>query len=274
MTQIVQRAASDWLSLRRPADEAAREAARPAIAAMDAHLAEQLSDGQTVHVIDLGAGTGANLAFLAPRLAVSQRWTLIDRDEELLDEVPQSMSTTQVIEVTRLAIDLDELEYVLGEDEPTLITCTAVLDVLTESQVLSLATLVAERGLAVLFSLSVTGEVRLHPPLELDFRIGSAFNAHQRRSGLAGPRATVLAAHVLSSHGRDVTITDTPWTLGSGSEALIERYLTDRVGAAVANDPSLRPAAGTWLETRLSQLHQGNLRVHVGHQDLMARRLP
>jgi len=274
MTQIVQRAASDWLCLRRPADEAAREAARPAIAALSIHLAEQLAAGQAAHVIDLGAGTGANLAFLAPRLAVPQRWTLIDRDEDLLDEVPQILSCEQVIGVRRLALDLEDLEDVQGDGDPTLITCAAVLDVLTESQVQSLATLVAERGFAALFSLSVTGEVQLHPALELDARIESAFNAHQRRSGLAGPRATILAAHVLSSHGLDVTVTDTPWMLGSGSGALIERYLTDRVAAAVEHDPSLRPATDDWLETRLSQLRQGNLRVEVGHQDLMARRLP
>lgn len=274
MTQIVQRAESDWLSLRRPADEAAREATRPVIAALSAHLSSQLAAGQAAHIIDLGAGTGANLAFLAPRLAVPQRWTLIDRDEDLLGEVPQIVSCDQVLEVRRLALDLTELQDILGEDPPTLITCTAVLDVLTERQVHSLATLVATRGLAVLFSLSVTGEVRMDPPLELDARIAGAFNAHQRRSGLAGPRAIALAAHALSSHGLDVTVTDTPWMLGSDSHALIARYLTDRVAAAAEHDPSLHPATDHWLETRFSQLEQGGLSVEVGHQDLMARRLP
>ncbi len=274
MMQIVQKAASDWLSLRRPADEAAREATRPAIAALSAHLRGQLASGQAAHVIDLGAGTGANLAFLGPRLAVPQRWTLIDRDADLLDEVPQTLSSERVTEVRRLALDLDRIEDVWMGDDPTLVTCTAVLDVLTESQVRTLASLLACQGLAVLFSLSVTGEVQLHPSLDLDASIGSAFNAHQRRSGLAGPRASALAADVLTAHGSAVTVIDTPWRLGPGNEALIERYLSDRVAAAIEHDPSLRPAAEAWLETRLIQLRRGSLSVEVGHHDLMALPLP
>lgn len=268
--QIVQRAASDWLSLRRPADATAREAARPAIARLDAHVKSQLAPEQAARVIDIGAGTGANLAWLAPRLTVRQRWTLIDRDEDLLNEVPQHRSSDRVVDVQRLALDLSELDDVLVDDGPTLVTCTAVLDVLTETQVRSLAALLARRRAAVLFSLSVSGEVDFQPALDLDGSIGEAFNSHQRRSGLAGPRATALAAQVLSASGFDVEVIDTPWVLGPGSEALIERYLTDRVASAVAQDPSLQPAAGEWLETRRAQLRDGNLAFRVGHQDLMA----
>ncbi|MGO1385568.1 MAG: class I SAM-dependent methyltransferase, partial [Arachnia sp.] len=198
MKQILQRAASDWLVLRRPADEAARESTFIALEAISAHLARQLTEGHAAHIIDLGAGTGANLAFLAPRLGVLQRWTLIERDEDLLGEVP-STASSQVVDIRRLARDLERLEDIMGDDDATLVTCTAVLDVLTEDQVRSLATLLVQRGVAVLFSLSVTGEVHLQPCLELDARIASAFNAHQRRRGLAGPRATAIAGEIFAA---------------------------------------------------------------------------
>lgn len=184
-------------------------------------------------------------------------------------EVPLTASP-QVTGIRRLALDLERLEDILGDGDPTLVTCTAVLDVLTEAQVRSLATLLAERRLAVLFSLSVTGEVLLQPPLDLDARIETTFNEHQRRSGLAGPLATAIAAEEFSAHGMDVTVVETPWVLSSGSEELLNRYLTDRVRSAVEHDPTLAAPAQAWLKMRLSQLINGSLRVQVNHQDLVA----
>ncbi len=40
-------------------------------------------------VVDVGAGTGANRAYLAPRLAVPSRWVLLDRDRQLLAGFPE-----------------------------------------------------------------------------------------------------------------------------------------------------------------------------------------
>jgi len=88
---------ADWLALREPADSRARSAA----------LVRQLADrfvespnapGTTrLRVLDLGCGTGANLRYLAPRLApslggrrwVTQDWTCVDRNLGLLADLPR-----------------------------------------------------------------------------------------------------------------------------------------------------------------------------------------
>ncbi len=93
---------ADWLRLREPFDTAAREASllapagggrdSPAGAEVTASnrsaLGDALADWRRTRgelaVIDLGAGTGANLRFTAPRLGGPQRWTLIDNDPALL----------------------------------------------------------------------------------------------------------------------------------------------------------------------------------------------
>jgi trans-aconitate methyltransferase len=79
--------ANDWLRLRAPLDEAARaaELLSPLVAAVDSVR----SDGDDpLCLLDLGAGTGANLRYLAPRLADytmrPQHWTLVDWDDALL----------------------------------------------------------------------------------------------------------------------------------------------------------------------------------------------
>ena len=85
--------AGDWLALREPADAAAREDSLPLIARIVRHW-EQLppaaapgaADTEPVVVVDLGAGTGANRAWLARHLPGPQRWILLDHDRELLDQ--------------------------------------------------------------------------------------------------------------------------------------------------------------------------------------------
>ena len=69
---------ADWLSLREPADLRSR----------DEELADALRtrflQRDTVSVVDLGCGTGANLRALAPLLPETQWWTLVDYDPALL----------------------------------------------------------------------------------------------------------------------------------------------------------------------------------------------
>ena len=97
-----------------------------------------------------------------------------------------------------------------------------------------------------------------------------AFNAHQGRHGLAGPSAATVAAEVLRREGYTVHVAGTPWVLGSTDAPLVERYLTERVAAAIDQDASLTEAALKWLSTRLSHLADGELTVEVGHLDLVA----
>ncbi|RMB60341.1 class I SAM-dependent methyltransferase [Tessaracoccus antarcticus] len=271
VTQIVQRAASDWLSLRRAADETARQASVAALPALDAHLSSRLGPGTAVTVCDLGAGTGANMAWLAPRLAVRQRWTLVDRDEDLLHQVPTAAPSDAVLGVRRIAAELEDLQHDDAAGTPAdLVTCSAFLDVLTVGQVRELAAFVARIGAAALFSLSVTGVVRMDPVLELDSRLNDVFNAHQVRHGLAGPGATAVAAQVLCSNGFTVGLIETPWVLGAQQAPLVERYLSDRVAAVIDHDPALVEPSRDWLGLRMSQLRDGLLSLRVGHTDLVA----
>ena len=66
---------SDWLDLREAADAAAREAG---------DISRSLPRQAQWRCLDLGAGTGANLRHLMPRLGGQQYWWLIDADPRLL----------------------------------------------------------------------------------------------------------------------------------------------------------------------------------------------
>src|SRR4029077_15736547 len=79
-----------------------------------------------------------------------------------------------------------------------LVTCSALLDLLTAAEVDRLAGVCAESRTPALFTLSVAGQVTLDPALPEDAAIEAAFNEHQRRTTggrrLLGPDAPDTAA--------------------------------------------------------------------------------
>ena len=65
---------SNWLALREPADVVARSAL------LTHEIVDALGRHHPLSVLDLGAGTGSNVRYLAGRLPAPQRWLLVDRD--------------------------------------------------------------------------------------------------------------------------------------------------------------------------------------------------
>ena len=277
---------SDWLTLRRPADEAARQASLPLIAELQAFLAEDSGPGgdgdRTIRIFDLGAGTGANLAWLAPQLAlpqsslplISQDWTLIDHDPDLLEHTTSARAINGVTGTEAVVAGIEDLGRILGADTPAdglrFATCSALLDLLTPAQLDTLCTALAETKTAALFSLSVTGIMDIHPADPLDDLLNDTFNTHQNRGGRAGPRGVDLTAGILADAGFAVTTVETPWELTADHAQLIERFLTDRADAILEENPGLADDVGQWLSRRSAQAADGSLRVTIGHRDLLA----
>lgn len=81
---------ADWLRLREAADARAR-----AGHLLDALMLAKADSRHTperrfTEILDLGAGTGANLRYLAPRLGSGQRWRCIDQNPILLAQLPHA----------------------------------------------------------------------------------------------------------------------------------------------------------------------------------------
>jgi hypothetical protein len=140
----------------------------------------------------------------------------------------------------------------------SLVTASALLDLLTRDELTRM--LRACRGLPMLLTLSVVGRVTLSPAEPLDARIGTAFNAHQRRSGRLGPDAV---AAVVEEVGGEVR--PSPWHLDD--RELIAEWFDGWVTAACEQEPEL--AAGPYRARREAQIAAGELGVTVDHADLL-----
>jgi hypothetical protein len=152
-----------------------------------------------------------------------------------------------------------------------LVTCSALLDILTMGQLDAVCRALIDNYVPALFSLTVTGTLRIAPSDPADQLLLEAFNDHQRRAGRAGPEATSLATTTLRTGGFTVRCQQTPWQLtASSGQGFVEQVLQERVDAAVAQDPALAPTAAAWLDLRRTQLARGVLRIDLGHYDILA----
>ena len=263
------RYAPEWLQLREPVDAAARAA--ELLAPLQAHLSGREAAESVIH--DLGCGTGSMGRWLAPRLGGAQHWILHDHDADLLElaaaHTPRTAAddSAVTVETSRSDIALMTAELLAGA---SLVTASALLDVLTADEVDALAAACAGAGCPALFALSVLGKVELTPAEPLDEEIAEAFNAHQRRGGLLGPDAVTVAAEAFGRHGATVALHASPWQLGAGESALTAEWLRGWVGAAIEQRPELAPEAERYLHRRLAACAAGELQVVVHHSDLLA----
>ena len=244
-----------WLGLREPADAAARAADLVA-----------LLPGPIRTIRDLGCGTGSLARWLSPLLPTPQHWILADRDPALLSYARDNVVLDGVTVETELG-DVTELtaDDLTGTD---LVTCSALLDLLTSDEVDALAAACAAAHTPALFTLSVAGEVTLDPPAAQDRAIADAFNEHQRRTEggrhLLGPDAPAAATKAFERAGGTVHTRPSPWRLGPDLGALTAEWLRGWAGAAREQRPDL--GIDAWLEDRLANLP----RASVGHVDLLA----
>ena len=265
------RVSADWLSLREPADAAARATA------VVAEIASFLPLGAvTIH--DLGSGSGAMGRWLAGRLSGPQHWVLYDRDDDLLATAaadPPGMSLdgrrvtveTRRRDITRLAP-----EELAGA---ALITSSAVLDMMTAEELERLIATCAAQRCPVLLPLNVTGHVEITPSEPFDHDVADAFNAHQRRvtpgGRLLGPAAVEAAVTGFTRLGMDLQIHTTHWRLGPDHAALAAEWFRGWLAPACEQRPELSAEAPAYARRRAAQAAAGTLRVTVEHADLLAR---
>ncbi|MER6064124.1 class I SAM-dependent methyltransferase [Streptomyces sp. NPDC001792] len=265
------RYAPEWLRLREGADAAAR--AQDLLDPLRIRLANLPGHTGALAVHDLGCGTGSMSRWLAPRLDGPQHWVLHDRDPYLLHfaavDSPRSAADGSNVTVETRRGDVARLtpDALAGA---SLVTASALLDVLTREEVVTLVDACAGAGCPALLTLSVAGRVELAPADPLDTEIAEAFNAHQRRTGLLGPDSVTVACEAFAARGAAVRVHPSPWRLGPEDSALIEQWLRGWVGAAVEQRPELRDRAERYLRDRLAACAAGELRVVVHHSDLLA----
>jgi SAM-dependent methyltransferase len=270
MTADSTRVSREWLALREPADAAAR--ARDLVE----HLgrAPPVTGRWVIH--DLGCGTGAMSRWLAPLLPGPQHWIMHDRDADLLEvaaaELPGPAADGAAVTIETKHADITRLHA--GDlAGASLITASALLDLMTGDELAGLVTVCADAARPVLLTLSVVGRVSLIPADPLDRRLAAAFDAHQRRATgrgrLLGPDAVAFAVQECSRLDAEVLVRRSPWRLGAAHAELAAEWLTGWVSAACQQQGELAGETDGYTRRRLAQARAAQLAVTVDHADLL-----
>lgn len=248
---------ADWLALRSAPDVRARNAA------LAVRLAEFLPS-HNLRILDLGSGTGANLAALSPSLQQQQHWVLTDNDQDLLDRVhpPDDMSCD------RITVDLSEGQSALFTPPPDLVTASAFFDLCGPKLVNRIVADTVDAGAAFYTVLTYDGREVWEPPHPLDAEVLPAFHADQRSDkGLGpalGPDATAYLAGQFEAAGYKVFTAPSDWMLEQDRDTDLIRELANGSASAVA--PKIgQTKAEDWRDAR-----QNAATVMIGHQDLLA----
>ncbi len=246
---------AEWLELREPVDLAARDDAllSRAAACVD----------QDAVVLDLGSGTGSMARAFSHKAHVGWTWRFVDADTALLKVAHARYPGAEYI--TMNLRDIDELPL----ESVALVTASALLDLMPADWMARLAARLMQANIPFYAALNYDGVMAWMPPLETDAAITDAFNQHQQTDkGIGpamGPRSGQLAAEILTEHGFDVTLANSPWRLDA-AHADLQRQLVAGIGEAAQDIGN--PVALQWVQQRQADMAQS--RAVIGHTDLLA----
>lgn len=277
---------AEWLMLREAADRAARNDS------LQGTLAELLPARESGPIVlDLGAGTGANLRALAPELGPGQHWTLLDHDAELLARACPALkqwchdaggmvhegdgdlrmeSPGWGVRVRLRQCDLSG-ESLAALPPAGLVTGSALLDLVSADWLRRLADTFS--GAVLYFPLNYDGVMEFAPALDLDAEIHALFSRHQTADKGFGPAlggdAPRRAEEILRTAGFLCKSAASPWQLGSG-DTLLQRELIRGIAAAAAELSERKATVDSWCRHRMAFVEQGRGTAWIGHRDLLA----
>jgi len=156
-----------------------------------------------------------------------------------------------------------------------LVTASALLDLVSESWLRTLAARCRESGAAALFALTYNGQSRCLPAEAEDETIRELVNRHQKTDkGLggpaAGPDAAACAARCFAEAGYHVRRESTDWALPPDARDLQRELIAGWAEAAAEIAPERSTIIHDWLARRLAHIDRGFSRVMVCHEDMAA----
>ncbi|MGE5154510.1 MAG: class I SAM-dependent methyltransferase [Bdellovibrio bacteriovorus] len=297
---------AEWLALREPADHRARSQAL--VRELVAWLEDRPSPGPR-QLLDLGAGTGSNLRYLAPRLAGAQEWVCVDQDPELLAALIEQTSTwaraqglvpnpeagglriqgrRQVWQIATRRLDLAVAllggPAALPLTPGSVVTASALMDLVSEPWLADLIQACRRQGAPLLATLNYDGRVEINPREPLDGLVIALVNGHQGRDKGLGPALGPSAPRALrrlgEAAGYRCLSAECDWELEPDQPAIQQALVTGWAEAArdqVRDAPSVDLSAigervasiDRWEDARLGHVAAGRSRLGVGHQDLL-----
>jgi hypothetical protein len=279
---------AQWLQLREPLDAASR-AEDLCKSLLEGPALKRRQDSRLA-IIDLGAGTGANLRYAAPRLGGKQDWLLVERDPLLLGAMesrmrewaPQLTGTGPLLticapqfecRIRHVALDLASHLAQLPLPDGVLLTASALLDLVSEAWLRELARSAANAAATIWFALTYDGRIECLPVEPEDAQIRELVNLHQLNDkgfGPAlGPGAAQMVEQIFVEQGYRIQCATSDWCIGPQSQALQQALVEGWFDAACEIAPHQAQALSGWLARRRAHIKDARSELRIGHVDII-----
>ena len=285
---------AEWLALREPVDHRSRNLALQAQVIQFLGQIKAIDPG-SIHITDLGSGTGSNLRALAPYLGLKQSWTLVDYDADLLrsarasliawadnvvnlNEGESEFTASDIIHPLTITKNSNTIaiefkcadlvhDYQTILDKPAdLITSAAFFDLVAESWLTEFCAALTKPLYTVL---TYDGKETWGSPNVLDADVLRAFHAHQSTDkgfGAAlGPKAAEHLQSLLQGRGFITICAPSPWCMNYRDRALIEQLAQGTASAVREMGKLANGAIDEWEQARSQASY-----CEIGHIDLFA----
>ena len=270
----------EWLSLREPADTAARNAD-----VLQA-LRRRFRNRRQLIICDLGSGTGAAVRAFADLLPEKQSWILIDNDKRNLATAKQILAAwAQDAKSTKNGLELRyrgrtiSVETQLRDisnanfdwpDQTGLVTASALFDLTSRAWINRLVRSLQDKSLPLLATLTFNGQIGTDPKHPSDRAISASFRAHMRRDKgfgpAAGSNAAVILQRKLTEAGYRLVTGQSPWILTREHRALLNATAGGIAAAAKQMGVVPKSEIIAWNARFKRQAST----LEIGHEDIFA----
>lgn len=281
--------ATDWLHERYRFDVAARN---PEV---EAACLQYFAQQDAINIIDIGAGTGANVVYLAEKLPQSQQWALVELNPTLLKyararlttwAIAKGYSVTETGNSLRLKRESKhialhfikgsflELPKLLQLKDYHLVTASAVFDLLSKEMLQTLVQTFHKNRLAFLTTLNYESMSYLPTDAADEYWI-DLYEAHMQRQqafGQAlGPNCgTYLETCFATLSNEQLLRAPSRWQI-EPTDTAMHRHILQFLEKSLMEMTSMgHPDKGLtpWLRQKNQWLQSQQLRLTVAHSDL------
>ncbi|WP_244629679.1 class I SAM-dependent methyltransferase [Martelella limonii] len=256
---------ADWLSLREPADRAARHQG------LMETCARHLAPVADPLIIDIGCGTGSTLRSLSNVMPGDARWLLVDNDPRLLDRAAELSGDKARADYQQL--DLNALDR-LPLESAAMVTASALFDLCSEAFTSAFSDVLSRHRIGLYAALNYNGRIGWSVSHPLDESVVESFNRHQQTDkgfGVAlGPAAAERLEALLESRGFKVETGDSPWRL-SGESAALQKAFVEGFRQPLQEIGGLSSGEiEDWIAFRIAATALQDSHCTVGHTDIIA----